>query len=226
MAISCGPLFLFGSKNAMGKRIELLSWVPIFKGGCQEDTTGREHDGDAIIERSIRSFNPTYHEPPLTVGETTEVSPAYGWVQELKKRADNGKAALFARFRQVPFELAKLAREGFYSTISMSIYPDGKLRAVKLMGGEPPQLKWLKGFSFKEKGGDPMTIDFIFDEQSQQTMNPGDILEKRIRELLANPPKCDFYGREIRHFDYYEAYKLVSQELPDVARAYIESIKP
>ncbi len=40
-------------------------WIEIFRGGKQIDGSGREHDGDALIDRAVKTFNAAAHEPPL-----------------------------------------------------------------------------------------------------------------------------------------------------------------
>ena len=33
-------------------------WVPIFMGGKQTDSNGKSHDGDELIEKAVKTFDP------------------------------------------------------------------------------------------------------------------------------------------------------------------------
>jgi len=50
-------------------------WIEIFRGGKQIDSNGREHDGDAVIDRAIATFNASNHEPPVVVGHPKDNCP-------------------------------------------------------------------------------------------------------------------------------------------------------
>ena len=43
-------------------------YVEIFRGGKQVDSGGKEHDGDAMIDLALSSFQAEQHQPPLVVG--------------------------------------------------------------------------------------------------------------------------------------------------------------
>jgi len=130
------------------------NWIEIFRGGKQIDSNGREHDGDAIIERAIKKFDSATHEPPLVVGHPQSNDPAFGWVQGLKKSGDR----LLAKFRNVVPEFEALAKQGLYKKRSASFYPDGRLRHVGFLGAAPPAVKGLADLKFEEK--DAVSFDF------------------------------------------------------------------
>lgn len=121
-------------------------WVEIFRGGKQMDSKGQEHDGDALIEKALATFDPAYHEPPAVIGHPKEDAPAYGWVQELKKIGDT----LHARFKQVVPEFEDAVKSGLFKKRSAAFYPDGRLRHVGFLGAMPPAVKGLADVRFKE----------------------------------------------------------------------------
>jgi hypothetical protein len=147
-------------------------YIPIFQGGKQTDSQGIEHDGDELIEKAVASFSPAEHEPPVVVGHPKDNSPAFGWVESIKKVARQLKDGttvnvLMAKFKDVVPEFASAVQQGLYKKRSASFYPDGRLRHVGFLGGMPPAVKGLAdiGFSSEDKA-----IEF---EESIQFMAGG-----------------------------------------------------
>ena len=137
-------------------------WVPIFQGGKQVDSQGIEHDGDELIDKAVESFSPGYHEPPVVVGHPKDNSPAFGWVEGVKKAAQQLKDGttvnmLMAKFKDVVPEFASAVQQGLYKKRSASFYPDGRLRHVGFLGGMPPAVKGLADLKFSS---DDKAIEF------------------------------------------------------------------
>ena len=42
-------------------------WVEIFKGGMQTDSTGRTHDGTALIDKAVSAFCVILNYPPFRI---------------------------------------------------------------------------------------------------------------------------------------------------------------
>lgn len=129
-------------------------WIEIFKGGKQTDSSGREHDGDELIEKAVSTFDAGHHEPPLVVGHPKDNSPAFGWVEGLKTAVKDGKKVLLAKFKQVVPAFVELAEQGVYKKRSASFYPDGRLRHVGFLGGAAPAVKGLADVEFSDDGED------------------------------------------------------------------------
>ena len=85
-------------------------WIPIFRGGKQIDSQGREHDGNALIDKALATFNAAKHEPPVVIGHPVENAPAYGWVEGLTKQGN----LLLAKFKQVQPEFAGMVKRGLF----------------------------------------------------------------------------------------------------------------
>ena len=153
-------------------------WIEIFRGGKQVDSQGREHDGDALIDRAVATFDRAKHEPPVVVGHPVDDSPAFGWVEGLRTAVEDGVKVLLARFRQVVPEFAALVEKGVYKKRSASFYPDGRLRHVGFLGGAPPAVKGLADIGF---GDDDRAVMFEFSGGGAEAANlnrGGEIMDK------------------------------------------------
>lgn len=125
-------------------------WIQIFKGGKQTDATGAEHDGDALIDRAVDSFNAAEHEPPLVAGHPRDNAPAWGWVEGLRAEVQDGAKVLLAKFKEVVPEFEEMVKAGRYKKRSAAFYPDGRLRHVGFLGAMPPAVKGLADLKFEE----------------------------------------------------------------------------
>jgi len=151
-------------------------WIEIFKGGKQIDSQGREHDGDALIDRAVNNFNTANHEPPLVAGHPKDNSPAFGWVAGLKKVGNS----LYAKFKDVVPEFQAAVKNGRYKKRSASFYPDGRLRHVGFLGAAPPAVKGLADLSFSDD--DSTTFDF--EETSPWTWSSIAGVFRKLRDYL------------------------------------------
>ena len=125
-------------------------WIPIFQGGVQVDSQGNQHDGYELIEKAIETFDPAIHEPPIVIGHPKDNTPAYGWVESLKKGVHNGIGVLLAKFKQVNPNFEELIKNGSFKKRSASFYPNGQLRHVGFLGAMPPAVKGLPDVQFSE----------------------------------------------------------------------------
>lgn len=140
-------------------------WVEIFAGGRQTDSAGATHDGNALIDSAVETFDTSYHEPPLVVGHPKDDAPAFGWVESLKADTKNGVKRLYAKFRNVVPDFEEMVKTGRYKKRSASFYPDGRLRHVGWLGAMPPAVKGLSDVSFS---ADDQAMDFDFEENTNQ----------------------------------------------------------
>jgi len=147
-------------------------WIPIFRGGKQKDSNGREHDGDALIDKAIANFNAAIHEPPAVIGHPQDNAPAYGWVEGLKKQGN----LLMAKFKQVEPAFADMMKRGLIKKRSAAFYPDGTLRHVGFLGAMPPAVKGLPDVAFAD--GDAAIFEF---SEKASWYALGDVV-RRLRE--------------------------------------------
>lgn len=141
-------------------------YVEIFRGGPQVDSSGKRHDGDAMIDQAVASFRVEDHQPPLVVGHPKDNEPAYGWVKALRTATTNGVKTLLAKFENVVPEFEELVAEGRYKKRSASFYPDGRLRHVGFLGAVPPAVKGLADLKFDD--GDAQLLTFDFEEAANE----------------------------------------------------------
>ncbi|WP_161626558.1 hypothetical protein [Desulfatiglans anilini] len=208
-------------------------WVEIFRGGVQMDKTGREHDGDTLIEQAVQSFDPRVHEPPIVVGHPADNAPAFGWVEKLKTATENGVKVLLAKFRQVVPEFEETVRKGLYKKRSASFYRDGRLRHVGFLGAAPPAVKGLADLAFEDQpqvafefedinpksGGTPMT----FKEKLKNMLGFIGIDTSKVPDdaLPDNPPE----GTAARSFSEADLEAAARAAAEDAARKEREKIE-
>lgn len=126
-------------------------WKEVFKSGNHTDANGGEHfwsdeDLDLIITKYNNQLPDNKHEAPVVIGHPVNNSPAYAWVERLKRDGDR----LLAKFSQLDPEFEKLIKEGRYKKVSIALYPDMMLRHVGFLGAVPPAIKGLKDSEFNE----------------------------------------------------------------------------
>lgn len=131
-------------------------WIEMFRAGRQTDSAGNtrewtEQDLDKIVEQ----YNGGDHEAPIVVGHPDSNSPAFGWVEKLKRE---GKL-LYAKLKDVMPEFEELVKAGTYKKRSISLYPDLTLRHIGFLGGMPPAVKGLANI-FSKSGEGAITYEF------------------------------------------------------------------
>lgn len=177
-------------------------WIPVFQGGSQTDSAGRVHDGTALIERAVSTFNAARHEPPVVIGHPKENAPAFGWVEGLKKQGDT----LLAKFKQVEPAFADMVKRGSFKKRSAAFYPDGSLRHIGFLGAMPPAVKGLPDVAFAE--ADAMTFEFA-DYQTVWAWESIARLFGKVRDYLIEKEGMDKADQVI------SAYQI--QEITDAA---------
>lgn len=157
-------------------------WIEIFRGGKQADSEGREHDGDALIERAVTGFNAAEHEPPIVIGHPKDNAPAYGWVEGLRSSVKDGVKVLLMKAREVVPEFEDMVRRGLFKKRSASFYPDGRLRHVGFLGAAPPAVKGLADLKF-EAGEEVISFIGGLSHHYQKADQGGEKMDK-FKEFL------------------------------------------
>jgi hypothetical protein len=152
----------------------MSNWTPIFRAGTHTDSGGHtrtftREDLDKVVD----SYDPQTHEAPLVIGHPRSDSPAYGWVKKVKRAGD----VLLASFDKVAKGVAEAVAAGRYKKKSISIYPDGSLRHVGLLGAVPPAVKGLGDVAFND-GDDWQSYEYTETKTSEGNMNE---LEKALQ---------------------------------------------
>ena len=153
-----------------------MGWDTIFRAGSHTDSQGRTRTyTEADLDRIVGSYDPSKHEAPLTLGHPKDNAPAYGWVESLRRIGKD----LQAKFKQVPEELRQAVTAGNYRYKSISLFADGALRHVGILGAAAPAVQGLGPVQF----GDGQ--DFIEYRHEEVDVNEVEQLKKKLDEEKA-----------------------------------------
>jgi hypothetical protein len=188
-------------------------WIPIFRGGKQTDSLGREHDGDQLIDRAVASFDAGRHEPPVCIGHPADNAPAWGWVEGLKKLPQQGGAFLMAKFRQVQPAFADMVKNGLFKKRSAAFYPDGSLRHVAFLGAAPPAVKGLADVAFTEETGSvfEFTDETIKREKEERGMDFKEFIQE-LKKLIPGAETAAPTGKTFTEADLAERIRTATEE--------------
>ena len=190
-------------------------WIPIFQGGSQTDSQGRQHDGSVLIDKAVATFNASRHEPPVVVGHPKENSPAFGWVEGLKKQGDT----LLAKFKQVEPAFADMVKRGLFKKRSAAFYPDGSLRHVGFLGAMPPAVKGLPDVAFAEQ--DALTFEFA-DYQTVWAWESIARLFGKVRDYLIEKEGMDKADQVISSYQIQEITDAAAKEKQEIQQGALE----
>ena len=112
---------------------------------------------EADLDNIVNSYNPEYHEAPITIGHPSDNSPAYGWVQSLKRNGEK----LIATVSDLLPEFKEMLEKKLFKKRSISLYPDGSLRHIGFLGALPPSVKGLKNLSFGDDEADELLTSLL-----------------------------------------------------------------
>src|SRR3990172_5612767 len=105
----------------------MSEWISIFRTGMHTDMAGNtkewtEQDLDAIVAR----YDPAEHAAPEVIGHPEHNSPAWGWVEALKRDGQ----LLYMKVKERAPEFAGMLKKGLFKKRSIALYPDLTLRHV------------------------------------------------------------------------------------------------
>lgn len=191
-------------------------WIEIFRGGRQVDSEGRKHDGDALIDKAVKSFDANEHEPPVVIGHPKDNAPAYGWVKGLKTTIKDGVKVLLMKAGDVVPEFENLAKQGLYKKRSASFYPDGRLRHVGFLGAAPPAVKGLADLQFDDQD-DAVTFEFY--DPGMGTIAG---IFRRLRDYFIEKEGAETANTIIPDWDVEYIREQSNKDDPEPAPAYSE----
>lgn len=177
----------------MGKSGDGEEWFEIFRTGAHTDSAGNISDWtDQDLDEIVSLYDPTIHEAPIVLGHPEHDSPAYGWIEAIKRVEDK----LLAKPRQLVEEFKNMIRKGSYKKVSIALYPDLGLRHVGFLGGMTPAIKGLKQAAFGEKKAKwVIESDFFMEPWQHETIKS---IFQRMRDWM------------IDKFSLEEADKIIS----------------
>lgn len=121
------------------------------------------------LDNIVRSYNPEYHEAPITIGHPSDNTPAYGWVQSLKRNGEK----LIATVSELLPEFKEMLEKKLFKKRSISLYPDGSLRHIGFLGALPPSVKGLKNLSFQDDEADELLTSLLEETVTESTEGMG-----------------------------------------------------
>ena len=190
-------------------------WIPVFQGGSQTDSAGRVHDGTALIDKAVSTFNAARHEPPVVIGHPKENGPAFGWVEGLKKQGN----LLLAKFKQVEPSFADMVKRGLFKKRSAAFYPDGSLRHIGFLGAMPPAIKGLPDVAFAESNA--MTFEFS-DYQTVWAYESIARLFGKVRDYLIEKDGMEKADQVISAYQIEEITAAAEKEKREIQRDALE----
>lgn len=196
----------------------LTDWFEIFRTGTWTDASGNTRDWtEEDLDTIVGNYKPEEDEAPLVIGHPETDSPAYGWTEGIKRVGE----VLFAKGKEVVSEFEDMVKQGLFKNRSIRLSPDGtRLLHVGFLGAAAPAVKGLTNVNFR-KGG--CAMEFSMEDPKG---DPGEELHRKTLELLNNPPGFDKLGRKIEEFTYSQAFSMAQEQNPELAKAYLEIVRP
>ena len=119
----------------------------ILKTGTYKDSKGQEctftvSDLDKIVE----TFETKHNRVPVTVGHPKSNSPAYGWLNSVKRIGEN----LYCDFKDVQSAFKEAVKQGLFKNRSISLDKNWNIRHLAFLGGQAPAIKGLEEFCFEQ----------------------------------------------------------------------------
>ena len=154
------------------------AWLEIARPGRFQDSGGAWHEFTAErLAKMAEAYDPGQREAPLVLGHPATNGPAHGWIKALKY---SGRK-LLAQAAYVSEEVRRAVDNGLYKYVSMSLYQDGGLRHVGLLGAVPPAISGLAPVTF----GDDAALVITFNDNAKGSTMELEELQRKIGELEA-----------------------------------------
>lgn len=130
--------------------------IAVFQTGTHTDMAGETKNWTTEdVDQIVKSYNPSVHEAPVVIGHPKNDSPAWGWVESLRREGN----LLFAKLKNIAPEFAGWINDGRYKKRSISLYSDLSLKHLGFLGAMPPAVKGLPDSGFMEDAND-IIIEF------------------------------------------------------------------
>lgn len=183
-----------------------MKWCEIFKAGTHIDHSGKKVTvTTADIDKIISNFNEKNPDVPLVIGHPKVNSPAYGWVDKLKRE---GKT-LLATFKDVSSEFAEWVNQGLYKTRSISLYEDNTLRHIGWLGAQPPAIKGLASYQFAEN--EEIQIFDFSEVENYKFQTIADILSD-LRDFLIEKYDIETADKVVRSWRLSDLERIGTQD--------------
>ena len=154
-----------------------MDWIEVFRSGTHKDSNGNEKTyKDKDLDSIVDSYDPD-NEAPVVLGHPKTDSPAYGWVEGLKRSG----GVLLAKMNLLP-EMVEFVKRGLYKKRSIALNPGLKLRHIGFLGGVPPAIKGLKNIAFSEE--EEVSFNFEDENMNDKIMDKLTEMGETIKEAF------------------------------------------
>lgn len=155
--------------------------VEIFKAGTHTDSKGftktwTTEELDLIVQKYQEQLKEN-QKAPVVIGHPKDNAPAYGWIEEVKRIGDK----LVAKIQPTVNEFVEAVKKGLYRNVSISLYPDYRIRHLGFLGAVPPAVKGLSILSFNE-GEEYQEYQIDFSETTTETTETTEEVTKEVSE--------------------------------------------
>lgn len=158
----------------------------ILKVGKFTDSKGNQHEFTTEkLDKIVHNFEAVHKDVPICVGHPKTNSPAYGWIDSVKRIGDN----LYCTFKGVQDEFKQAVQKGLFRNRSVSLDKDLNLRHLAFLGGACPAVKGLEQFCFET---DETALDIElsdFEDLAAASKNSTEDVAKIKEELAAEQAK-------------------------------------
>ena len=121
--------------------------MEVFRAGKQTDAAGNSKEWtEKDLDKMVSSFEELGEDVPATIGHNTKNGPAMGWFKKVFRKGDT----LFAELGDIVDEFGVMLKKKMFKNRSIALRNDFSLRHIAFLGAEPPAVKGLKDFAFKE----------------------------------------------------------------------------
>lgn len=154
----------------------------ILKTGNFKDSKGNDcsftvSDLDKIVE----TFETKHNRVPITVGHPKSNSPAYGWLNSVKRIGEN----LYCDFKDVQKEFKTAVKEGLFKNRSISLDKDFNIRHLAFLGGQAPAIKGLEEFCFEDdENSTEIEINEFTDYEEDENGKDNQVTTEELQKQL------------------------------------------
>ncbi len=198
----------------------LENWFPVFKSGKHKDSNGKERnwtiqDLDTIIQK----YDPEFSEAPIVVGHPKDNTPAFGWVESLRRDGEY----LFAKCKQVVPEFSEAVKSGLYKKRSISLNPDLTLKHIGFLGAMPPAVKGLTDISFFEE--ENLTVIEFMDYSTNSNFIAIASILQSLRDFLIEKYDIETADKIVNNWQIEDLSRIIENPTPEAVRAFCEKFK-
>jgi hypothetical protein len=201
-------------------------WLEVFRAG---DYGKKGSYSEADLDAMVANYDPKTFEAPVVVGHPDVDSPAFGWVESLKRDGDT----LLAKLKDVPTEFEELVKVGRYKkrSIKFATEPKLTLRHVGFLGAAPPEVQGLADPAFRAGEDEKQkyqSFEFTKEEQVEEQAIKKTVVDS-IRQFFAelggrgqHQPAAKQFSEEDLDKKVKDATGELKQQVADLTKQFTE----